>query len=505
MSEFKVNEKLKNQIYNKISYTDMDYSSILNSIIKMFSPDSGEPISYSWDNLSEADPLMIILHLMAAHIDILNYMVDYRVRENYMSTALERSSIVRIANGIGFKIPSYFPTVANFKVRDVPESLNEEHNELLKIEIHNGEVLQTPDEHLWTYIGETKQIQKGDTLQFIQGVVNQVSFKTNQIEKTKKTFIIPSANNVAIRPNKNAVVTSSLHIGNEGNKTTYTEIDSIYSYTGSNPYVYELNVDTYNITYIKFLDTFEVPDNGEDAVLEYFVTEGKLDTDISNAMTLTRTLDLTGAGEAGINLTDGRTVSGEFIEDIILELDTFTHGRDPMSVEEIKQQYKRGTTSPSSLITVKDFHDYVKSNGNDGLKVLAHDSNTAYNEIIGYRDITETPTTTVVIYVNDLNLNTLDLNDFKYLVSPTVTVDLKEATAVNITITGTNLTQTAKDYITEYLNYKQISENVTVTELNNVLARSNLNLTNEMGITNITGNIIGINNIIGEVSFNWGD
>ena len=53
---------------------------------------------------------------MAAHTDILNYMIDYRILENYMSTAKERASLVRIANSVGYKIRSFRPAYATFKV-----------------------------------------------------------------------------------------------------------------------------------------------------------------------------------------------------------------------------------------------------------------------------------------------------------------------------------------------------------------------------------------------------
>ena len=76
-------------------------------------------LSSNWNNISEADIIFIMLSLMSAHKDILNYMLDYRILESYMSTAKERASLVRIANSFGYKIPSYKAAKANLMLQVV--------------------------------------------------------------------------------------------------------------------------------------------------------------------------------------------------------------------------------------------------------------------------------------------------------------------------------------------------------------------------------------------------
>ena len=74
---------LKDKIFKGLSYTSRDYESIMADMIKLLR--NGEIYKKEGFNLSEADPMFIELSLMAAHTDILNYMLDYRILENYIT------------------------------------------------------------------------------------------------------------------------------------------------------------------------------------------------------------------------------------------------------------------------------------------------------------------------------------------------------------------------------------------------------------------------------------
>ena len=107
----KEDKQLKEKIYKHLSYTSQDYESILGDIISLF---RSQDLNTEWDNLSEADPIFILMHLLAAHKDILNYMLDYRVLETYALTARERASLIRLARSVGYKIPGLVPSYANY-------------------------------------------------------------------------------------------------------------------------------------------------------------------------------------------------------------------------------------------------------------------------------------------------------------------------------------------------------------------------------------------------------
>ena len=105
--------KIKEGIYKNLSYTNQDFESIMLQMIDIVENNSSEN---KWNNLTEADPITMLLAIVAAHTDILNYMTDYRILETYMSTARERESMIRIANSFGYKIPGYSASRILYKI-----------------------------------------------------------------------------------------------------------------------------------------------------------------------------------------------------------------------------------------------------------------------------------------------------------------------------------------------------------------------------------------------------
>lgn len=139
----KEDKQLKEKIYKHLSYTSQDYESILGDIISLF---RSQDLDTEWDNLSEADPIFILMHLLAAHKDILNYMLDYRVLETYALTARERASLIRLARSVGYKIPGLVPSYANYATNIYLDTA---------LTIKTGQTFSNENE-TWTYLGEDK-------------------------------------------------------------------------------------------------------------------------------------------------------------------------------------------------------------------------------------------------------------------------------------------------------------------------------------------------------------
>jgi Baseplate J-like protein len=80
-----------------VDYTSRDYSAILadmTALIPNFSP--------TWTNRDPADFGMTLLELFAYMGDILNYYIDRASNEAFISTATQRSSVLQIANLLGY-------------------------------------------------------------------------------------------------------------------------------------------------------------------------------------------------------------------------------------------------------------------------------------------------------------------------------------------------------------------------------------------------------------------
>lgn len=318
---------LKDKIFKGLSYTSRDYESIMADMIQLL---RNGGIYKDGFNLSEADPMFIELSLMAAHIDILNYMLDYRILENYMSTAKERASLVRIANSEGYKIRSFRPACVKYKVSSIvgTKKLN-----------FMTQFRPTDTSNLgWVYVGPTQYIDSdSEELQFVQGVIRNTEFISEKLNNNSKTLIIDTAQ-VAIGAPVEGVRTSRLTVGDpEGDASEeWTEVESVLGKSGA---VYELNVDPTGTTYIRFPRDFEAGNYANTKFnLYYIVTAG---ADVLSAPEYIEPIDTN--LEISLEQMDG----------------TFIRGQDPATPDEIREGYKLYKYSGDSLISLADIKNYI--------------------------------------------------------------------------------------------------------------------------------------------------
>lgn len=436
-----LSNKLKNLILERINYTNLDYDSIMNQISEMFFPSyNKEPISYSWNNVSEADPFFIQLHLMAAHMDMMNYMVDYRVRESFMSTAVERASMVRHANSKGYKIPSYFPTTAKYKLQ-VPN---------IDAEITRGTSFVGGDGLTYTYLGEDEALVEDLEIELLQGHKIEMVFDKSTIDPVSRTKVI-SNYEVAIRPNDKASLTSYLLVGD----TEYKEVTSLLTYAGTDKKVYELNVDPYRQTYIKFPPEFF--DNSEETLtLVFLLTEGR---------------NITGMDE----VLEYKYVVGDVEKTAIFELIVGSEvlGRNPADETEIKNGYINFCASVGSIVTLRDYYNFVEGLGDGRLKLLTTDSGFKYTTSSGYIAGVYPVESDVEVIVNDTSYTKAEVEDFENIKINDVTVAIiastKKDTYVKLSQAVSN---DVKQFIMNYINNKEIGSTLTSGELSHVLSTS---------------------------------
>lgn len=315
-------DNLKDKILKNLSYTSRDYESILRDLIYFI---KGEGSILEWDNISEADPLFLILHLLAAHTDILNYMIDYRTLEGYMSTARERASMVRIANSVGYKIPSYKPAVAYL---DVFGGLEENTSTPLERFTTAKEV---DENSFWVYIGDSIEINDNSKeLPFAQGRKESIAFSTSTLAGNNTKGITDRS--VAIG-SKTPYQTSRLLETNGSTIIEWTEVDSVIG-RGDDEKVYELDVDTLGITYIKFPQGVK----GEtlSLVFEYIITDGSSITKFPTK----------GVKIGNITLNQNSNT-------------TFVKGSDPATAEEVREGYKLFFNTSNALVTLDDYKNYI--------------------------------------------------------------------------------------------------------------------------------------------------
>jgi len=323
---------LKDKLYEKLSYTSQDYNSILQELIEVFNGSTN--LETNWDNVSEADIMFIVMSLMAAHKDILNYMLDYRILESFMSTARERSSLVRIANSFGYKVPSYKAAKANFLFSNALGSESE------TFTLSSFTQFTDQSNVPWVYVGNDIQITKNQTSVLLyQGTGSSVTINPLNINRENMTHIFSSLN-IAIGNNANNLGVSRLVVQKENNIEVWQEVENLYTYSGADPRVYEFNVDAQGITYIKFLETINLNDYRDFTFTIFFVnTQG--DTVKS------------------INGQINGFITGNVELSMTLQASTFVEGSSPLKISEIREDFKRYYAGINSLVTLNDYKNFV--------------------------------------------------------------------------------------------------------------------------------------------------
>lgn len=485
-----IDKELQNKIQQQLRYTNRDYETILTTIISLFQGD--DPITENWSNMSSSDPYFLILHLLAAHLDITNYQLDYQTLEGYMSTAKERASIVRIANSFGYKIPSYKAAYAEYELTKTQIMT------LGTFEFIPYETTYLDNKNVaWTYVGPNRltsdqmlQALVNDkiTIPFYQGTSLRLEMPASEIDLQSKTHII-SNQRIAIGNNKNNLGTSSLRT-----KTSkvFTEIDNLNTYVGTLnnedfDYVYELNVDPQGITYLRLPSNFNYDLFRNDVFeLDYLITEGK--TVVNN-----------GPISGYINTTINSITTSKEIT-LQQKPNTLVNGSDPMDTADITNNFTKYYAGPDTLVTLEDYKHFIEKQKEvlniNKVLVLDQDGNTGDFE----NDLTtksKIDNLEVVLYIlkdnnEELTNNEIDLLN-NLLKTKRVTGLTTSINKTKLTTNGSNnpITETKvyvdlglnkaelagvrdsiKDLIIDYVNKKEIGSSISTSELYSLILRS---------------------------------
>jgi len=474
MSQNETIKKVKDIIYERLSYTNQDYNSIITELIELMSSGS---LNTNWNNVSEADIIFIMLSLMAAHKDILNYMVDYRTLEGYMSTAKERSSLVRIANSFGYNIPSYKASKATLRVESPSE--NEPYN------LPSFQRIVDANSIDWTYVGDSKEISVDDTIDVYQGIPSTVTFSFANIDDQTKTHII-SNQSIAIGNNANTQGLSKIVVSKEGeDDIIFREVENIYTYVGDDTLIYHLGVDSQNIVFIKFLGTLNKADyTGYSGTFFHILTQGPNIKSIGNSSTI---LEPVAGGEAvTVNFSQPTDPSGF----------DFVLGSRPFTAPEIREGFRQYYAGINTLVTLDDYKSFILNKQKALLNVskcLVLDSQTSTlpglngdDDFIDYPGIyflmegNQEPTQAQIDILKE------EVNKFKV----TGIIPSYNGETVNGEIVGSNISQVGvqvafnnlptdsdilekfKNFVAGYVNSKEIGSALTSSEILNLVQNS---------------------------------
>lgn len=440
------NKELKDKILRELSYTNRDYDNIVNELIGVL---RDVDISRDWDNISSSDPFFIMLHLMAAHKDILNYQIDYSVLEGYMTTARERSSMVRIAQSFGYKVNGYRATKAVYGVEtigDTPPRL--EFFESTALDKTTG--VNIP----WVFTGSAS-LEVGSTssrVYMTQGTPAKVVFNSNSIDSINRTKVITnqqiSTGVVIDNPYYINLGSNGSIIKIPGTNRSYNEVNNVYAYDKEDKNVYELGEDTLGTTYIKFHNDADLPRDNTEMVLHYVITRG-----------------------SSVQTAPDRLVLNNGVELILAEDDNnvkIIPGRDPVSAQELKEEFKEYYVGINTLVTLKDYRDRLLKTKTYGLdKVLTIDNGQNSGDIpnsdIGIPTDSAQPgyiapgEILLVVKPEALDITQAEMNKIKddlnrdKVTGVSLTIEKATEAILNINISGASDNSQTKNKITEII------------------------------------------------------
>lgn len=462
---------LKNKIFSKISYTKQDYEGILEDFKSMFTGEN--PIVTGWDNMSETDIIFILMSIFAAHKDILNYMLDYRTLEGFMSTAKERPSIVRIANSFGYKIPSYKAGMAEFKLQAVDTGKNNAY-------ISFGTQFIDDNNIPWVYFDKSKDFNSSDDnnnkLKLYQGILHNLSIDIENAKNTNKTHILNFPNIAIGSSYRGKPLSKLIHITSDNEEVVFEEVESLYRYDDTDKKVYELNVDPQGITYIKFhrdldLDQYTSDDN---FMFYYVTTSGDA---VTRAYTISESL-----------LPETDNVESEVNPFSLIPTGTFFIGANPLSAERIKEDFKYYYANSDLLITHEDIKNFILNRqevvqGINRCLVIDKQFDTAGRANRGVNNIDlgevkvyvikedNTPLTSDDKQALQEELNKYTLAGINVIVNSEGLSDELSARPVVIKL-GFDANQEFKQFLVSYINNLPIGEPITSGQINQAINNS---------------------------------
>lgn len=260
-----------------IDYTSRDYASILTDMTSLI-----PNIAPYWTNRDPADFGIALLELFAYMGDIINYYIDVSANEALINTASQRSTVLQLAQLIG-----YTPTNATASTVTV-KFTNSNTSSVNSVGVVNGVVTVPALTQIATsavansttsqIIFETNSpitLQPGTTatVSATQGyTISNEQVTTSSTGQAYQTYALSTPSVINI---------SSVTI----NGVAYQQVSYLIDYAGDAA-VYAVTTDANNITYIQFGDNISgrIPPTGSPIYVTYRVGGGSIGNVASNTI-----------------------------------------------------------------------------------------------------------------------------------------------------------------------------------------------------------------------------
>ena len=357
-------------LISNISYTSKDFNTIYPELLDLV-----KKLTNKWDpSLSnESDPGVLLLKLNAIIADKNNYNIDKNILECFPLSVTQEGNARRLYDMLGYTMHWYrsATTDVSFQLRSTENIPSEGYTipQFTSLVDSTGESIYTI---LNNVVLTSAALNTPVTATAIEGVVYDYT-----IDNSDDTTLITIANldnDLRLYFPDQMVAENGIFITDANNTSTYpTEynglsgvwhrVDNIASYP-LGEYIYEFGVlPNSNTCYIQFpQDVASLIENG--IRIKYTITKGAQGNIKANILSLFYEDQESSSDDS----TDGDSVINEDIK--ILQLYPADNGEDPESIDEAYRNYKRTIGTFNTLVTERDYENFVYNLMGTGNKSL---------------------------------------------------------------------------------------------------------------------------------------
>lgn len=329
------------------SYTNKDFQSIYDEMLELV-----PKLTTKWNpsESNEADPGVVLIKLMAALGDKLNYNIDKQVLEMFPGTVTQRKNARQLYDLIGYKMKWYRSAVVNvsFKLRtgiptsDLPTEniiiprftqLTDANNQVSFVILNEVEIDITNQDALYT-------------VQAMEGVINDLTINN---EKNIKISDLDENNRVyfdATRIAENGIFIAD---SNSPNVFDWEQVDNIEAQPlGRKVFEFKVSADE-TVAYIQFpYDMNSLVEQMDSVIIKYITTNG------SNG-----NIDRNILEKFSESITDSNNIPLESQVRIIQELPA-QFGADPETIDDAYKNSRLIIGTFNTLITRLDYQNYIR-------------------------------------------------------------------------------------------------------------------------------------------------
>lgn len=361
-----------NKDISALSYTNKDFGSIYPEML-----DLAKELTNKWDpsQSNESDPGVVLIKEGAFVADHNNYNIDKNILEAFLPSATQDRSVRNITEMNGYT-PRYYVS-ANGDVTFVwNQPAEDENTDLFSVPAFTFVISNAEETVSYTQIEDLAISGSGipSTCRFIEGTLQTLSINDNSIISLENL----DDNNRLYLP-ETMVAQNGIYVRNI-NTDDYDSVWSRNNYLLTQPLgsrVYKIDYDS-----LRLLPYIEFPTDianliGDGLQIQYIATSG-IQGNVS-ANTLTKILSPSTFKDTG----DGIERLAENFS--VYNAGAITNGKDPETIDEMYQSFRRIVGTFDTLVTCKDYENsiYSLTDSNDNplvSNVYVTDRRTDYNK-----------------------------------------------------------------------------------------------------------------------------